>query len=133
MALTRDALLGQAAKTPKMKKLDIPDLGGHVFLKGLSGRERDEFEIGLRTPKGELRPNIRARAAVVSLCDEQGVRLFTSDDIRLVGEMRADILQNIFNAFQAVNGMTDADVKELGEASDEPTAGSGSSTNSATS
>lgn len=126
--LDKAALLGEAARTVPIEKLDIPELGGFVYVKGSTGKERDFFESKvIRTPKGELRDNTRARAAIHCVCDEHGTRLFSDDDMRLVGELRADILQRIFNAFQKVNGMSDADVKELGEVSDDPAAGTGSS------
>ena len=94
-----------------------------------AGGERDEFEKSCRDPKGRLRGNTRARLAVRTVVNEDGSRVFSDDDIQTVGRIRVDVLQKIFNLAQKLSGISDADVEELGGDSDEPEAGTGSSSN----
>ena len=42
MLLTKDAIL--QAQDSKLEKLEVPEWGGHVFIKSMSGTERDNFE-----------------------------------------------------------------------------------------
>lgn len=125
--LNRAALTGEKATTIPRERLELPELGGFVYVKGMSGGERDEFERSCRDPKGRLRGNVRARLAVRTLVDEDNTRLFTDDDVQMVGRIRVDILQRIFNTAQKLSGISDADVEELGGDSDGPAAGTGSS------
>lgn len=131
--LDRSALIGEKARELPRKTIHIPELGGDVIVQGMSGAQRDEFERSLRKPNGDLRGNIRARAIVRSVINEDGSRVFSDDDIAAVGRMRADIAQRIWNAQQELSGISESDAKELGEDSDDPEAGIGSSSNSPTS
>ena len=66
---------------------------------------------------------------VLTAVAEDGSRLFRDDDIPMVGKLRVDIIQKMFNKAQELSGLSDADVDELGGASDEPEAGTASSLN----
>ena len=129
MNLNREAFLSEKARQIKREPLELPELGGTVWIKGMSGEERDEFEKSCRDPKGRLRRNIRARLVVLTAVAEDGSRLFRDDDIPMVGKLRVDIIQKMFNKAQELSGLSDADVDELGGASDEPEAGTASSSN----
>lgn len=129
--LSKELLLGAVKKLP-IERVDLPELGGHVCVRGMSGVERDAWERSLVVGKGKRRDfdlaNVRARLAVRCLCDEQGTRLFTDDDATVLGEMRVDALNKIFEVAQRLSGVSDQDVDDLGKSS-ESAAGSGSSTN----
>jgi len=129
MSLFRELLTSEKATTIPRERLELPELGGFVFVKGMTGGERDEFEKSCRDPKGRLRGNTRARLAVRTVVNEDGSRVFTDDDIQTVGRIRVDVLQKVFNLAQKLSGISDADVEELGGDSDGPEAGTASSTN----
>jgi hypothetical protein len=129
MSLFRELLTSEKATTIPRERLELPELGGFVFVKGMTGGERDEFEKSCRDPKGRLRGNTRARLAVRTVVNEDGTRVFTDDDIQMVGRIRVDVLQKVFNLAQKLSGISDADVEELGGDSDGPEAGTASSTN----
>ena len=129
MSLFRELLTSEKATTIPRERLELPELGGFVFVKGMTGGERDEFEKSCRDPKGRLRGNTRARLAVRTVVNEDGSRVFTDDDIQIVGRIRVDVLQKVFNLAQKLSGISDADVEELGGDSDGPEAGTASSTN----
>lgn len=129
--LTKDALFAAVKKLP-IERVDLPELSGHVFVRGMSGVERDAWERSLVTGRGKRRDfnldNVRARLAVRCLCDEQGTRLFGDEDAAVLGDLRVDTLNKVFEVAQRLSGVSDQDVDDLGKVS-ELEAGSGSSSN----
>lgn len=114
--LSREDIIAVEDRTTETVK--VPEWGGEVLVRSLSGRERDEFESStVRTRGGKREENYdNFRARLVSLClvDEDGRRLFTSkSDIILLGNKSVAALQRVFNKAQELNGMSDEDVEEL--------------------
>lgn len=105
---------------------------GIVYVRGMTGKERDAWEGTLMRGRGqERRPdtrNARARLAVRCLVDTEGTRLFTDNDAERLGNIRADYLQKIFDAAQRMSGVTDEDIEELGKSSGSAAGGASSST-----
>lgn len=132
-ALTRDELL--AATNVPIERVDLPELGtdAHVYVRGMSGKERDAFEISLaKGPRGQRRnlDNFRARLTVLCVVDQDGTRLYQSGDAELVGNIRVDVLAKIVAVAQRLSGITEADADELGKNSGDPVASAGSSSSS---
>ena len=50
MGLTRDQIL--AVSDIQTEEVHVPEWGGTVLVRGLTGAERDEFEAGMATPQG---------------------------------------------------------------------------------
>lgn len=118
MALSRDQILSapDAAATP-LKAVKVPEWGGEVFVRSLSGAERDALEASLLADrKGDKRDrlrNIRARFVVASACDENGVLLFKESDIETLGNKAAKPIDRLYAATQKLNGLSPDDVEEL--------------------
>ena len=123
MSLTRDQIL-QAARTAKIErdKLHVPELGGDIYVRGMSGKERDEFEEGLRIPKGkragqsDLR-NFRAKLAVKVIVTEDGQRILSDEDASIFGQLPAGVLDRIISRCAELSGMADEEAEDLGNAS----------------
>jgi hypothetical protein len=98
-------------------RLAIPQWGGEVFIRTMSGCERDEFEASCAQGNGKNKQanlaNIRARLAVLTVCDESGARLFSAKDVEAVGRKSAAALDLIFDAARKANGLGAEDVDEL--------------------
>lgn len=113
--LTRDLILSQ--KKLKMQEVEVPEWEGSVFVRELSGQERDEFEEGVYLQKGDKTTtnfkNFRARLVVVSTCDAEGNRLFTPDDVEEVGRTSAAALERIYKVAEMLSGFRKKDVDEL--------------------
>ena len=83
--LTKDDILN--ADDLPSEVVDVPEWGGHVKVRTMSGSERDAFEASLiesqgkKKSKDDLMSNIRARFASLVLVDDDGKRLFTAKDI----------------------------------------------------
>lgn len=102
----------------KTVEVHVPEWGGSVLVRTLSGRERDEFEASTMQTRGGKREenfsNFRARFVALCVVDEQGNRLFASKaEVSMLGNKSVAALQRVFNAAQELNGMSDDDVEEL--------------------
>jgi len=115
-ALTRSAIL--AALDIRTERVEIPDWGGHVFVRTMTGTERDAFEAATLKTRGEdierNLENYRARLLTYCLVDETGAPVFVAeDDAKALGEKAIPALQKLFNVATRLNAMTEQDVKEL--------------------
>lgn len=116
--LTKEAIL--AADDRKTEEVPVPEWGGSVMIRTLSGRERDEFESSTIKVRGGKREenfaNFRARLVSLCMVDETGQRLFkTRAEIDMLGNKSVAALQRVFNKAQELNGMSEQDVEELTE------------------
>lgn len=116
--LTKDQIL--QADDRHMKEVEVPEWGGSVIVKTLSGDERDQFEESILTK--DLSPDrrrtfkgIRAKLVALSVIDENGDRLFTFEEAKLLGEKSARALDRVFAAAQRLSGFTQKDMEELTE------------------
>jgi hypothetical protein len=125
--LTKSAIL--AADDLKTEDVDVPEWGGTVRVRAFSGRERDAFEASLVRGDGKDRKvdltNMRARLVALTVVDESGQKVFTQDDVDLLGAKSGAALDRVFCVAQKLNGLSGADVEELTKnSSGAPSAGS---------
>ena len=129
--LDKAALLAAAAQSLPIEKVDVPELGGFIYIRAMSGVERDAWEKSLITGRGKRRDvdttNVRAKLVARTATDEKGQRLFDDGDAAALGNLRVDALTKLFAVAQRLSGVTDEDVEELGKHS-APAAGSDSPT-----
>ena len=97
--------------------VEIPQWGGGVFVRTLTGSERDDFEQSCLGSKGKSKDmnlkNIRARLCVLCMCEENGTRLFDARDVEALGKKSASALDLIFTVAQRLNGLGAKDVEDL--------------------
>ena len=120
--LSRDEILSKDDR--KTEEVHVPEWGGSVLVRSLSGRERDAFEASTVKTKGNKQEqnydNFRARFVALCVVDEHGKPLFASKhDVMLLGNKSVAALQRIFNKAQEINGMTEQDVEDLTESFEE--------------
>ncbi len=116
--LTRQEII--SAEDFETKDIEVPEWGGTVRIKTISGTERDEFEastVKMKNGRSEQNmENFRARFLSLCIIDEDGKRLFPNKtDIQYLGRKSVKALQRVFNAAQELNSMTDEDVDGLTE------------------
>lgn len=113
--LTKSAIL--AADDLKTEDVEVPEWGGTVRVRAFSGRERDAFEASLVRGDGKDRKvdltNMRARLVALTVVDETGQKLFTHDDVDLLGAKSGAALDRVFAVAQKLNGLSAADVEDL--------------------
>lgn len=117
MSLTREQILECIDR--RVEKLNVPAWGGDVYVRSLTGTERDEWEQenlvkDPRTKEYSYRlRNIRARLVVKTVCDENGTRIFTDRDADRIGEKNAAVLTKVYEVAARLSGITPEDVEEL--------------------
>ena len=109
MALNKTAIL--AAGDIKLDKVSVPEWGGDVYLKTISGIDRDQFEDGYQEQKMK---NFRARFLVLTLCDEKGDRLFTDAEVAELAKKSSLVLNRLFEKAWSFNAFTNEAVEDLG-------------------
>jgi hypothetical protein len=106
--------------------------GNYVYVRQMTGHERDVFERSLYVMDGNNKPttkldDFRAKLAVVTVCDEDGKLLLDPKDYLLLSNaMSAAKLEKIVNAAQKLNAITEADKEALVKNSDAGQPGSSS-------
>ena len=120
--LSRDTLLAAArAKELPREVVELPELGGRVWVRALTGKERDEWELSnIVMRRGRAQPkldNVRARLVVRCLVDDDGARLFTDADADALGDLRSDVLAKLYEVAQRLSKVTEEDLNELKNAS----------------
>lgn len=117
----REQILG-AEDLPR-QSVDTPEWAPavpSVTVRGLTAAERDQYEQGLteRTPDGSVRPrrnlkNLRASFVVRVVVNDDGSRVFTDDDIDVLGEKSALVLDRLWDVGRALSGMqTEVETEE---------------------
>lgn len=128
--LSRDAIL--AVDDVQFEDVDVPEWGGKVRVKSLTGKERDALESSMIVGKGKNAnvnlSNLRAKLVAQAVVDENGMRVFGDDDIAALGAKSAAALTRVYEVAQRLSGITQEDVDELTKNSETaPSEDSGSS------
>jgi hypothetical protein len=115
MALNKEQIL--QASDIQLKEVDVPEWGGSVYVKGMTGTERDKFESSIIEMRGsQQRVNmidVRAKLACYTICDESGKRLFTDNEVKELAKKSASALQRVFDVAQKLSGIGADDVDSL--------------------
>ncbi|MEU6552119.1 phage tail assembly chaperone [Streptomyces sp. NPDC046915] len=137
MALNRDAILG--AVDVQTEKVDVPEWGGDVIIRGLTGDELDAFQGSVRqfrpTFDGKgmeavlVQEGMRAKLLVKCLVDEAGDRLFTDQDASALGAKSGTVIDRLYDVAARLSGLSEEEKEALEGNSEPPTdnGGSGSS------
>lgn len=107
----------------------VPEWGGKVRVRGLTGEQRDEFEgsiiVEKRDPdrKGKTKSSVehrrlRAKLVVKSVVHppdspQAGQPMFDETDIGWIAAKSAAALDRVFSTAQRLSGMSDEDVDDL--------------------
>lgn len=116
--LTKEQIL--EAEDIVVERVKVPEWGGELFIKTMTGTERDEFETIILDEKKKER---NVRAALLSMCivDENKARMFSGPDaIVALGNKSGKALERCFKVAQRLSKLSDKDVAELEDFS-EPT------------
>lgn len=103
-----------AAKDAKIITVQVPEWGDSVCIKTITGTERDQFEDAYSENKMK---QFRVRFLVLTLCDENGDRLFADNELDALGKKSSVVINRLFEAAWAHNAFTTQAVENLGEGS----------------
>lgn len=128
--LSREQIL--AADDIKDEYVSVPEWGGTVRVQGLTGAQRDAFEVSLiEQKKGKSQEvnlrNLRAKMVSWSIVNDLGNRLFSDHDVNELGQKSAKALQRVFKVARELSGIDEEDIDELtAELGEDPSDASGS-------
>lgn len=117
--LSREAIL-RAEDLPR-EEVSVPEWGGSVLVRTLTGAERDRYEADIydlkqkrgRASEVGFKDNLRAKLVALAACDERGQRLFSDADVRALGAKSAKALERVWNVARRLAGLSGEDVEEL--------------------
>lgn len=119
--LSREEILSKDDRV--VEEVQVPEWGGSVLVRSLTGKERDAFEESLQeTRGGKTKRNVKNfRARLVALCivNEAGELVFSKADIDALGNKAAGALQAVFDKCNELSGLTEKDIDDLTEGFDE--------------
>lgn len=101
MALSKEQIL--AAKDWTSEVVAVPEWGGDVHIRAMSGADRDEFTkaIGEQREVGKFEASLLA----LTLADEHGALLFTLEEVETLRGKSAAVLDRLASEAMRVNGM----------------------------
>lgn len=126
--LTRELVLN--ADDLATEDCEVPEWGGVVLVRALTGVERDKYESDIfaagqakttkivngkvvqDAPEYNLQ-NLRAKLCSKTMIDADGQRLFSDRDVEILGTKSAAALDRVFSVAQRLSRLSKEDVKEL--------------------
>ncbi len=102
--LNKEAILN--AKDTRQEVAEVPEWGGHVCIRAMSGAERDDFRAAIEGAETSLVGKFEAPLLALTLVDEEGNRLFSIDDVEALRAKSATVLDRLTQIAMRVNGMT---------------------------
>jgi len=126
--LSREQILD--ADDYRTEVVDVPEWGGKVKVKALTGIERERYEASIGYVKGDRwvsKGNVQARLVAMCVIDEDGKRMFTEDDIQKLSRKSSAALKRVVDVCRKLSGLTDEDMEWLEGNSDGDQSGPSSS------
>jgi hypothetical protein len=104
MILSKQQIL--EAQDLRRETITVPEWGGDVIVKTMTGTERNDWQRSLMGSDGEpdlsgAMPKLLARCLV----DEHGARLFEEFDLQALGEKSGAVIERLINVAQRLNGL----------------------------
>jgi len=113
--LTRDAIL--AVDDLPTADVEVPEWGGCVRIRTMTGAERDNLENSLERarskPGGLDVTGVKARLAILTMVDMEGEAMFTIADLPALQNKSGGAIDRLFKAAQDLNALGDDAVEEL--------------------
>lgn len=108
MTLSKDQIL--EADDLKNEEVAVPEWGGSVKVRTMTGADRDAFEQSMVRvdADGNRKPemsNMRAKLVALTIVDDAGNLLFSPAEIPMLARKSAAALERVFDAAQRINGL----------------------------
>lgn len=119
MALLTRTEIENADDTP-FEIVPVPEWGGEVKIRGLSGTEVDDYEASiLKMKRGKpdvTLKNATARLVAWTLVDESNSRLFPNEaEVAVLGRKSSRALQRCFDVASKLSGLREGDIEAMVE------------------
>ena len=113
--LSRELILEASDLT--QAQVDVPEWGGFVKLRMMTGLERSVFEQSMVTVKVDGTreqdlTNVRVNLIALTAVDEAGNLLFSQHDVARLGTKSSKALNRVFEASSELNALGDTAVED---------------------
>lgn len=125
MVLRRDEILN--ASDLKRELVSVPEWGGDVYVRELTGRERDELNALRDSDMAAFKRVVHQRLVRYAVVDDDGKPLFTEEDETEIGSKSFEVLERLCGVVMRLSGLSKEAQEELAKNSKgTPTDGSSS-------
>src|SRR5437868_7602200 len=104
MSLTLSEII--AAKDSQIEKVPVPEWGGDVFVRVLTGPEREEYDTLMLSKidgnKWKDNKGLKQLLLKYALCDEKGTRMVQDSDVAKLFGKSSTVLQRLFEKAQQI-------------------------------
>lgn len=111
--LTREQILEK--DDLKRELVAVPEWGGEVLVRELTGRERDQYESGIISMKGRKvdlnLQNARAKLVAMAAINEDGTTIFRPKDVMELGKKSSSALERVAEVIQRLSKLKVGDDK----------------------
>ena len=108
----KDIILA-SADIPAPQKVCVKEWGTDVYIKHMSGSERDKWEADAFEAGKVTRQDFRARYLVHCLVDEKGEAIFSAEDIPALGSKSGKVIDRLYSRAQKINALSKEDEDEI--------------------
>jgi hypothetical protein len=102
----------------KIERVDVPEWGGHIYVRLLSGTGREKYIESVRTLVGTpgkdknaywkmVLTGSGAKLVAEAACDKNGKRIFRDEDVEALGKKSYVALKRVVDAAAKLNGLGD--------------------------
>jgi len=110
--LNREEILAKNALESEL--VSVPEWGGEVRVRAMTGAERDRLEIACaQRRKAGKSTRFRASLAVVTVCDDNLHPIFVADDAEIIDKMPAAGLGRVADVAMRLSGISEEDAEDL--------------------
>ena len=108
-----------ASADDERERVEIPEWGGELYVRVMTGTERDCYEAELiemerkKVPLVQQLKDARAKLVVLTTVDEDGRRIFDDEDVEKVGQKSFKVLDRICSVAQRLNLLTDEAIETI--------------------
>lgn len=126
--LTKQQILDASDLTAEV--VAVPEWGGSVRVRGMTGTERDQFDQenhAISEKTGGSVPNFRARVCMYCIIDEVGVQMFNLTEIDRLGQKSGAGLDRVYEVGMRLSGLARESLENSKKNSDGGPCGSSAS------
>lgn len=103
----------------KTEEVEVPEWGGSLLVRALTGKEKDIFFGSFVDEEGnpalEMLDNATARVLALCIVDEDGKPIFTKHDVDALGEKSGQAAGRVWAVAQRISGLSPKSIKALTE------------------
>ena len=109
--LTKEEILG--VQDLQMEVIEVPEWNGSVCVRVMRGSEYDFFDEQIALAGEGYVKNFRPLVCALTICDEQGGRLFSTTEIEALAQKSEAAIERVYEVACRLNKLRKQDREEL--------------------